>query len=883
MSNVIEFAMPRWTPPQEFNYKPRYLFVLESYHPTIRRRLMKLLETAAFDTKQTEVAYLLREQYREGTKPKDKDAKAAKPEFEKLLAEVAEDALIIPMGALCCKTIVEQKSITIAHGAKFNISGRTMIPTLSPLQVIAYPDSLKTFVADLQKIQDCAAGIEVKPMSQDHTLITKIGEFKKLILRLWNSSAYSFDIESTSLNPFRAKRIKPEVLLISFSNKSGNGWVVPVDHKESPWTPEQKKYVKKMLKQLLEAKHALQIAHNGQFDIMYLRKVLGIKVGNFNFDTLLAHAVGVTEEKGTHYLKSLAWEYTDMGGYDDALDRYKAEHPEADPDKGGHYGNIPLAVLWPYAAADSDVTFRLYDQFQPIIRDNFWYVFNNIVMPATRALAQVQYNGAPIDMEWYRHCEEVYPKLIQTELDRMREFSEVLEVERRLTSAAKRKKQQERIARFKKRDAEIVKMEKSTDPDVLRKAEQKRKRLIGDIERSKKKPIVVKPVEFNPKSPQQKSMLFFDVLGFDSKKRTKAGQSSTDKEELKRWWFDTKHPIVMAIGKWTKISTMYTMFVATIPEMICDDGRLRGSYNVAGTETGRLSMSRPNLQQIPRNLKDDVREPFVDAKAWPSIKKLYASLDDDYIIMQFDYSQAELRVLAALARDPILMSAYLNGEDVHRRVASEAFGVPLDEVTDYQRNVAKTINFGLLYGQGAKKLAKTIGCTEDEAKEFIRIYFQKLPGVRKFIKNTKAAVRRDGFVTSPYGRMRRLASVFSPEEDIVAKAERQAVNSPIQATASDWTLQSIARISQWLENNNMLSQIVLTVHDSIILLVHKSEMMRVGKMVKKIMQNPPHDGWLEGVPVVADLSIGRNWGQLRDAKAVEDVPKIVEELFAQAA
>lgn len=891
MASILQFPSSTWAAPHDFNYKPRFLFIMEQWHPQARRRLTKLLEQCAFGTDNIEVAYLIREQVKEGHKPKDKDAKAAKPMLEKLLVEVAEDALIIPMGAMCCKTVVEQKSILIAHGAKFDIAGgKVAIPTLSPSQVIAYPDSLKTFVGDLQKIQDHKDGIEIKPMLKSHVLIDTVGKFKKLILRLWNSNQFAFDIESSSLNPFRSKPHEASVLLISFSNKSGSGWSVPVDHKEAPWTPEQTKYIKKMLRKLLEAKHNLKIAHNGQFDIMYLRKAMNIHVSNFDFDTLLAHAIGVTEEKGTHYLKSLAWEWTDMGGYDDALDAYKLANAEADPDRGGHYGNIPLAILWTYAAADADVTYRLWEQFAPLINKDFQYVFYNIVMPATRSLANTQYNGAPIDMEWYRHCEDVYPKLIQVELDRLREFSEVLHVEDLLTKAAKRKKQNERIARFKKRSAEIAEMEDSDDPEILKKVDTKRRRLVGDIERSKNKPIVVKPVIFNPKSTDHKRMLLFDVMGFEHFKKSKTisdktgvRENSTDKEVLKDLWFDTKHPIIMALGKYNKIKTLYSMFVQPLPDIICDDGRLRGRYNVAGTETGRLSMSGPNLQQIPRNLQDDPREPFVDAAAWPSIKRLFASLDQDYILVQLDYSQAELRVLAALARDPILMSAYLNGEDVHQRVAAEAFGVPLDQVTKYQRTVAKTINFGLLYGQGAKKLAKTIGCTEEEAKEFIRIYFEKLPGVRRFIKNTKAHVRKNGSVHSPYGRMRRLMSVFSPEQDIVAKAERQGVNSPIQATASDWTLLSIGRITRWLEANKLLSQIILTVHDSIILLVHRSEIMRVCKMAKKIMESPPHDGWLDGVPVVADISLGLNWGQLKDAKSTDEIPNIVEELYAKAA
>lgn len=887
MSDILQFPRASWEVPRDFNYKPRFLFVLEQWHPTLRRRLIKLLEDCSFDTSSVETAFLIPQQSRAGIKPKDKEARAAKPFIEKLLAEVAEDSLIIPMGAMCCKTIVEQKSILTAHGAVFNMNGKTMIPTLSPLQVIAYPDSLKTFVADLQKIQDNSEGIVVKPMSKDHTLVDTIGKFKKMILRLWNSPAFAFDAETTSLNPFRSKPFEASVLLLSFSLAAGQAYALPIDHKESPWTPEQRKYIVKMVRSLLEAKHNRKVAHNGKFDIIYLRKVLNIRVSGYDFDTLLAHAIAVTEEKGTHYLKSLAWEYTDMGGYDDALDEYKSQNSEANPDKGGHYGNIPLAILWTYAAADADVTFRLYEQFEPLVAKDFNYVFYSIVMPANSALADVQYNGAPIDWDWYKHCEEVYPKLIEEQLVRLREFAEVIEVENRLTEVALQKKRTERILRFKKRSEAILALESDLDTAnsvAVRKLEIKRNRLIGDIGRARTKPVVVKPVTFNPKSTPQKRMLLFEVLGFEHSKKAKAfndsgtRETSTDKEVLKDLWFDTKHPIIMALGKYTKIKTLYTMFVATLPDMICDDGRLRGTYNVAGTETGRLSMSGPNLQQIPRNLQDDPKEPFVDAAAWPSIKRLFASLDQDYYIVQLDYSQAELRVLAALARDPVLMSAYMNGEDVHARVAAEAFGVPIEEVTKYQRNVAKTINFGLLYGQGAKKLAKTIGCTEDEAKEFIRIYFQKLPGVRKWIKKTKEFVRKFGNSPSPYGRLRRLNSVFSPEQDIVAKAERQGVNSPIQATASDWTLTSLARITRWIDKNNLLSKIILTVHDSIILLVHKSELNRVCKMAKQIMESPPHDGWLDGVPVVADVSIGKNWGKLKDAKDLSEIPGIVEEL-----
>jgi len=851
---------------------------MEQYSHSARKTLVKLLKQCDFPTDDVEVAFLTRCQGGQDLKAQIKEAERCRPLLDALLERVSPSAILIPMGATACKVVAKQKSILMAHGAVLEVNGHVCVPTLQPTQVIAYPDSLATFVADLQKIQDAGAGKIAKPMSTNHLLVDSISKFKKMVFELWNSKSFSFDIESSSLNPFRSKPHPAKVEVIAFSNKAGKAWVVPVDHKDSPWTKEQHSYIIRTLRSLFETTHIRKIAHNGQFDTMYIRKVLKIRVAKFDFDTLLAHHIGVTEEKGTHGLKILAWEYTDMGGYDDALDAYKASHPEADPDQGGSYGNIPLDILWTYAAADADVTYRVYEKLQPIIDEGFKDVFYKVVMPATRALADLYYTGAPIDRDWHKHCKTEYERLLDEELTRLREFPEVLQIENEITKTQIKKKKAERKARFEKRFEEIQELEQ-VDPD---KASTKLRRLRGDIERAKLKPVTVKPVTFNPKSTHQKRRLLFELLGFEPIKLAKSGKSpSTDKETMKSLWFEHKHDIIMGLGRYIKMSTLYSMFVKNLDDMICDDGRLRGSCNVAGTETGRLSMSNPNLQQIPKNLKADPREPFVDGN-WPSIKKMFAAIPG-YAIVQFDYSQAELRVLAALTRDPVLMKAYQDGEDIHRRAAAEAFNVAIEDVTDYQRNVAKTINFGLVYGQGPRKLAKTIGCSVEEAKEFIRIYFKRFKRVKIWINNTKKLVREQGYIDTPYGRRRRLASVFSPEEDIVAKAERQGVNSPIQATASDWTLQSIASIRAWLIKNKMQSKIILTVHDSIILLVKMEEMEAVCDAVKRIMENPPHDGWLDGVPVVADCSIGKNWGQLKDVKKLSELPVIVEEVWKQAA
>ena len=859
-----------WRPPEDFNYSPKFLFVCDQFTTSGKARLKRLLRACEFDTNDMEVAYLTRCNAGEAVKAQIREGQHCYPLTEKLLAKVDKKTIIVPMGATPCKMIAKQKSILTAHGNAVELDGRVIVPTLHPGQVIAYPDSMPTFMADLVKIADAGEGVFAIKSSVNYTLVDTIAKFKQMIVELWDAPAFSFDIESTSLNAYKKLDWEHKVLCFTFSCKERTAWCLVLDNDESPWTRKQREYILHWTEKLLQrgsADGVTKIPHNGQFDTKYIRKVLGWEVTN-DFDTLLAHYIAISEEQGTHGLKVLAWEFTDMGGYDDALDEYKQTHPEADPDRGGHYGNIPLSILWWYACCDADCTFRLYNIFKPRIDEEFSWLFENIVMPSTNALAFVEGTGAPVDIEWLRHCQKVYPDLLNSILDRLREFPEVLKVERILRKRARDKKLQERVDRLKAR-AEAIDELANTDPI---KADKLLLRLEKDIETAKTKPIIVAPIPFNPKSPAQNKLLLFGVLGMTPTKKSKGGGWSTDKEVLKNLYEMDKHPIIQALGQFIKIKTLYSMFVEHLDEKIDADGRIRCSYKVFGTAPGRLSCSDPNLQQIPKNPKEDG---FLVGIPLPSIKKLFYALFG-FFILQFDYSQAELRVMAALADEPTMREAFANGEDIHKRVASEAYGITQDEVTEQQRHAAKTINFGLIYGQGAAKLAKTIGCSLEEAKEFIRIYFKKLPRVKKWINQTKARVRENGFVMSPYGRKRRLASVFSPEQDIVAKAERQGVNSPIQCTASDCTLQAIVRINHYFLSHNMRSRIIVTVHDSIVNLIWIPEAIKAYRMIKKIMEHPIHSEWLNGIPMAADADVGLNWGELTKVKSEEELLKLVE-------
>lgn len=900
-----------WVPPSDFNYSPKFLFVIEQFQQKSKVNLIKLLKTCEFKFyDQVEVAFLTRCALTETQKGSIKEGQKCSPLFADLLSKVDKNTIIVPMGATPAKVIAETKSIQAAHGSLIEKDGRKIIPTLHAGQVIAYPDSLPTFCADLKKMEDVANGIITQQTNVEYELIDTLPKFRTMIMLLWMCAAYSVDIETSSLDPHRTSKNKyrpdgaplpydPKILCFTFSYKPNHAFFLPWDHPEATWNVKEREYILKYLRTLLEAKHrGIQICHGGDFDYRYIKHVLGIALGNYRFDTLLAHYIGVTEEVGTHYLKILAWEFTDMGGYDDGLDAYLLEHPDANPAKGGSYQNIPLKILMPYACADADCTFRLFLQFKPVIDDKFNHLFYNLVMPAQVALADIENEGAPIDLKYWEYCNEEFPRIMGELLQQMRGYSEVIELEHRLTSEAKQKKIRERLKRYKDRSDNISKVRQMDTA----KADKMFNRLKSDIERAKKKPIVVEPVVFNPKSPDQKQVLLYEIMKLTPLKRSKGWTAenptySTDKTVLRQHWDDTGLEIVKLIGKWTKAKTLYSMFVQNLMYMIGDDGRLRGGYNIAGTVTGRLSCSNPNLQQIPRNLKED---DFYDIKL-PNIKGLFGA-PEGYYYMQFDYSQAELRVLAALSREPAFLDAFAKDQDIHMRTASELFGrwtydemilissmddkkvseaeKELMKIVNEQRQGAKTINFGLLYGQGAKKLARTMGWTEDQAKEFIKLYFKKLKRIRAWISTTKDFVRENGFSPSPYGRIRRLATAFSPEKDIVAKAERQAVNSPIQGTASDCMLLSLAKANTFMRSRGMKSRIVITVHDSAIVLVHKDEVKLVFLIMKKIMENPAHNGWLNGVVMKADAELGKSWGKLYKLKKVEDIEPTLEKIAA---
>jgi DNA polymerase-1 len=294
-----------------------------------------------------------------------------------------------------------------------------------------------------------------------------------------------------------------------------------------------------------------------------------------------------------------------------------------------------------------------------------------------------------------------------------------------------------------------------------------------------------------------------------------------------------------------QLAKLKSTYVDALPRLINPQtGRLHASFNQTATATGRLSSSDPNLQNIPirTELGKEIRRAFIPA-------------DKNGVILSADYNQIELRIMAHLSGDETLTASFRNGEDVHRRTASEVFGIPPEAVTDDHRRNAKTINFGIMYGMGAFGLADRLGITQEQAQSFISAYFARYPKVNQYIADTIALAYRQGYVTTLLNRRRYLPELKSDNKNLRDFAERTAVNTPIQGTAADLIKVAMIRISEKLKKDGWKAKMILQIHDELVFEAPREESERLSEVVKREME-----GALRlSLPVKADVGTGKNW------------------------
>ena len=357
--------------------------------------------------------------------------------------------------------------------------------------------------------------------------------------------------------------------------------------------------------------------------------------------------------------------------------------------------------------------------------------------------------------------------------------------------------------------------------------------------------------EFNPNSPKQVGELLYNIIGLQpprSAKKTKNGYS-TDAQALSDLAAaNPNEPLPVMLLDYRLLSKVKSTYTDSLPKMVNPvTNRIHTTFLQTGTQTGRLSSRDPNLQNIP--VRTDIGR---------NIRRAFIPSDKDHILISADYSQIEIYLLAEFSRDPMLVKAFQTGEDVHRMTASLIFDKQPNEGTKQERSIAKTVNFGVLYGQSAFSLSTELKISVGEAKRFIDKYFQKYAGVAQYMNTLKSKARNNGYSETFCGRRRTIVGIHDLNKTVAAAADRMAVNSVIQGSAADLIKTAMIAVQRALEQYHLRSRMILPVHDELIFDALRSEQNDVVQIIRDKMEHPGFDFLL---PLKTEIECGDNWGE----------------------
>ena len=348
--------------------------------------------------------------------------------------------------------------------------------------------------------------------------------------------------------------------------------------------------------------------------------------------------------------------------------------------------------------------------------------------------------------------------------------------------------------------------------------------------------------EFNVNSPKQLGEVLFDKLMLPNPgKKTKTGYS-TNAEVLEK--MRPYHPIIEEILEYRKVAKLKSTYADGLVKAADSDGRVRTNFKQTGTATGRLSSTEPNLQNIP-----------IRTEQGRELRRYFIPENENYLLLDADYSQIELRILADISKDENMISAFLGGEDIHTSTASAVFGVPKHAVTGEQRKRAKAVNFGIVYGIGAFSLASDLGISRVKANEYIESYLESYPGVRDYLKNVVKDAYANGYVTTPLGRRRYIPELAGQNKNLKNFGERVAMNSPIQGSAADIIKIAMINVSRKLRESGLDARLILQVHDELLIEARRED----AEAVSKILQSEMESAVDLAVPLIAEVSVGKNW------------------------
>ncbi len=593
----------------------------------------------------------------------------------------------------------------------------------------------------------------------DYVLVKTAAELKKLFAQLQKENQICIDVETTSLNPFKA-----QIVGIGLGAKPGKAFYLPCN------LSEEKKQISNQevldfIKKLTAEKKISFYGHNLKYDLQVLCQA-GIDLKRLAFDTMLVSYL-LNPHHHRHNLDSLALEY---------FGKVKIPFNSLLDSKEKTLKEISIEKVSEYCCEDIDYTIRLKKlQEQKLKEKNLEKLFFEIELPLILVLARMERHGLFLDEE----------KISQLKI-RLQEKLKVLQQE-----------------------------------------------IFQDM-----------GTEINLNSPKQLSEVLFQKLKLPmpGRKKTAFSTGALVLEKLAQ-----KYPIAQKILDFRTVQKLLTTYIEALPKQIDPQTkRIHPSFNQSVTATGRLSCTSPNLQNIPIRSEEGL-----------AIRKAFVPQKPGWSFLSADYSQIELRLLAHFSKDPELLSTFQQGKDIHSHTAALIFKVPIADITKQMRSIAKTVNFGILYGQGPYGLKEQLNISYQEAAAFIENYFQKYKHVKAYLEKSKQQALDKKETATLFGRIRPIMEIDSPNLHLRSAAERLAVNTPLQGTAADLIKIAMIEIDKAIEKKQLQGFSVLQIHDELVFEVPDNEIETFKEIVKNKMENAAQ----LCVPLIVHMGVGKNWSE----------------------
>lgn len=839
-----------------------------------------------------------------------------RPYFNWFLEQCKNVRVIVPLGGTALQATLGLQKIMDKRGSMFRKEDRVYIPTFHPAAVLRNMNYYSTWANDFKTINQFATGVIEKGT---YKLIETLEMANKIFDRLEQTDLFALDLETSTDNPNDeiSQFTRDEILGISFSWLEKTGVYLPLcNGLERVWAPDVERYLIDRLKKVCSRPEVKIVFANGKFDVKFLKRQFDLdlfsefeteKIGDscfprfkYYFDVQYAHHL--IWERPPHDLKALSKMFPDLAYYEAELNEYKTNHNIK------NYRNIPVQIIYKYAASDADATLRLYNRFAPKLKElGLEDLFFKITMPLACILAGAEYAGVQIDKE---------------EISRL---APILEQELKQKEASIYALAGEKFNIRSSKQLKTILLDKLKIPLPIKKTGKKDKQgndvisLDREVLETSDHPLVTAILDYRDTYKEYTTYIVNLSNGLDQNNRLHAsfnitgsetGRLCLHKDSLivtdKGTFKIAELPLTEGVynvmthkkrykrilDKFYKGKEMlYTVELTSGVSITCTKGHRfltpkgwkhlyelsEGSSIKESKKTGTKefitsriksikeygvdevwdieveddhsyicqgfinhnSSSGPNLQNIPRG--DKLRSLFVSKPG--------------YSLVVADYSQIELRVMAFYSQDSALLEAFRKGEDIHTAVAQKVFKT--EKITKEQRHVAKSINFGLIYGRGAPSLAKEIGCTVEEAQSFIDRYFENMYGVREYRKNLIEAVRVNKEVRTIFNRRRHLPEIVSEDKEVRGHAERQALNMPIQSTAADCTNLSTVLTHLSFKILGIDAQLVLSVHDEIVFEVRNEHVPKAVKYMHKIMKSTAEEKL--DLPVEVSIFVNNKW------------------------